>query len=117
MWLDKLIEHFAKRRVEGLDLAVRLALRLGLYQLRVLERIPASAAVNESVNLVRSARVSSAAAFVNAVLRRSIRESDFDPAAEVVDPIERLAVETSHPAWLIERWIEEFGREETEAFA
>ena len=117
LWLDKLIEHFAQRRVESLDLAVRLALRLGLYQLRFLERIPASAAVNESVNLVRSARVSSAAAFVNAVLRRSIRESGFDPAAGILDPIEKIAVETSHPAWLIERWIELFGSEEAEAFA
>src|SRR5689334_5987976 len=116
MWLDKLIEHFAQRRVESLDLAVRLALRLGLYQLRFLERIPASAAVNESVNLVRSARVSSAAAFVNAVLRRAIRESDFDPSAGL-DPLEKLAVQTSHPFWLLQRWVEAFGLEETEAFA
>ena len=117
LWLDKSIEHFTKRGVESLDLAVRIALRLGLYQLRFLTRIPASAAVNESVNLVRSAKVSSAAAFVNAVLRRSIREGGFDPAAEVVDPIEKLAVETSHPVWLIERWTNAFGVEETETFA
>lgn len=115
--LDKLIEHFTKRGVESLDLPVRLALRLGLYQLRFLTRVPASAAVNESVNLVRSAKVSSAAAFVNAVLRRAIREAEFDPAAQVVDPVEKLAIETSHPVWLIERWVESFGREETEAFA
>jgi 16S rRNA (cytosine967-C5)-methyltransferase len=117
LWLDKLIEHFAKRDVQSLDLPVRLALRLGLYQLRFLTRIPASAAVNESVNLVRSAKVSSAAAFVNAVLRRAIREADFDPAAKVSNPLERLAVETSHPVWLIERWTRSFGPAETEAFA
>lgn len=117
LWLDKLIEHFTKRRIETLDLPVRLSLRLGLYQLRFLTRVPASAAVNESVNLVRSAGVSSAAAFVNAVLRRTIREGSYDPAAEVLDPVERLAIETSHPAWLVQRWIETFGTEETEAFA
>ena len=117
LWLDKLIEHYAKRRVDSLDLPVRLALRLGLYQLRFLTRVPAAAAVNESVQLVRSARVSSAAAFVNAVLRRSIREGDFDPAAAVSDPLENLAIETSHPLWLLERWVEEFGRDEAEAFA
>jgi 16S rRNA (cytosine967-C5)-methyltransferase len=117
LWLDKLIEHYSKRAVDSLDLAVRLALRLGLYQLRFLERVPASAAVNESVNLVRTARVSSAAAFVNAVLRRAIRESTYDPAAEVGDPIEKLAVETSHPAWLINRWTQSFGFAEAEAFA
>jgi 16S rRNA (cytosine967-C5)-methyltransferase len=117
LWLDKLIERFTKRRVESLDLPVRLALRLGLYQLRFLTRVPAPAAVNESVNLVRSAKVSSAAAFVNAVLRRAIREADFDPASDVTDPIEKLAVKTSHPRWLVRRWVEEFGREEAEAFA
>lgn len=116
LWLDKSIEHFAKRAVESLDLPVRLALRLGLYQIRFLTRIPASAAVNESVNLVRSARVSSAAAFVNAVLRRAVRESDFDPAAGL-EPLEKLAVQTSHPVWLLQRWIDSFGKEETEAFA
>lgn len=117
LWLDKLIEHFTKRGIETLDLPVRLALRLGLYQLRFLTRIPASAAVNESVNLVRSAKVSSAAAFVNAVLRRAIREAEYDPASAAKDPIKRLAIETSHPAWLIERWANAFGVEETEAFA
>jgi 16S rRNA (cytosine967-C5)-methyltransferase len=116
LWLDGLIEHFAKRRVESLDLAVRLALRLGLYQIRFLDRIPAAAAVSESVNLVRSARVSSAAAFVNAVLRRAIRESEFDPAAGL-EPLEKLAVQTSHPVWLLQRWIDAFGQEEAEAFA
>lgn len=117
LWLDKLIEHFTKRNIESLDLPVRLALRLGLYQLRFLTRIPASAAVNESVNLVRSAKVSSAAAFVNAVLRRAIREADYDPASQVTDPIAKLAIETSHPAWLIERWTNAFGAEVAEAFA
>lgn len=117
LWLDKSIEHFAKRGVESLDVPVRLALRIGLYQLRFLTRIPASAAVNESVNLVRSAKVSSAAAFVNAVLRRAIREAEYDPAFNVTDPIEKLAIETSHPKWLIERWTNAFGVEETESFA
>lgn len=117
LWLDKLIEHFTKRSIESLDLPVRLSLRLGLYQLRFLTRVPASAAVNESVNLVRSAKVSSAAAFVNAVLRRAIREAEYDPASEVTDPIEKLAIETSHPAWLLERWTNAFGVEKAEAFA
>jgi 16S rRNA (cytosine967-C5)-methyltransferase len=117
LWLDKLVEHYAKRAVESLDLPVRSALRMGLYQLRFLTRVPASAAVNEAVNLVRSARVSSAAAFVNAVLRRAIREADFDPSTAVVDPLEKLAIETSHPRWLVERWARQFGVEEAAAFA
>jgi len=115
--LDRIVEHFSKRRVESLDLAVRIALRLGLYQLRFLTRIPSPAAVNESVNLVRVARLSSAAAFVNAVLRRAVREPEYDPAADIADPIEKIAVQTSHPLWLIERWANSFGLQEAEAFA
>src|SRR6266700_3197338 len=66
LWLDRLTEYLAGRRVAKLDLAVRIALRLGLYQLRLLTRIPASAAVNESVSLVRLARIRSAEGLVNA---------------------------------------------------
>jgi 16S rRNA (cytosine967-C5)-methyltransferase len=87
LWLDRVLEHFANRHMAGLDLAVRLALRLGLYQLRFLSRIPPSAAVNDSVNLVRASGLSSAAGFTNAVLRRATREADYDPAEKVLDPI------------------------------
>ncbi|HEU4834726.1 MAG TPA: 16S rRNA (cytosine(967)-C(5))-methyltransferase RsmB [Pyrinomonadaceae bacterium] len=117
LFLDATVEHFSKRRVESLDAAVRIALRLGLYQLRFLTRIPSSAAVNESVSLVRAARLSSATAFVNAVLRRAVREAEYDPVADVSDPLEKMAVRTSHPVWLIERWANSFGIDEAEAFA
>jgi 16S rRNA (cytosine967-C5)-methyltransferase len=117
LWLDRGLEHFANRRAKGFDLPVSLALRIGLYQLRFLTRIPPSAAVNESVKLVQSTGVRSAAGLVNAVLRRATREPDYDPAAETTDPLERLAIETSHPRWLIERWVAAFGPEETQALA
>ena len=117
LFLDRVTEHFSKRRVESLDAAVRIALRLGLYQLRFLTRVPASAAVNESVSLVRAARLSSATAFVNGVLRSAVREAEYDPTADVSDPFEKIAIQTSHPAWLIERWANSFGVEEAEAFA
>ena len=116
-WLDKIIEHFSKRRIDSLDLPVRIALRLALYQLRFLSRIPGPAAVNESVNLVRGAKLSSATALVNAVLRRAIREADYDPVSEAQDPHEKLAIETSHPLWLIDRWINAFGFAEAESLA
>lgn len=117
LWLDRALEHFGSRKIERLDLPVALALRLGLYQLRFLSRVPDSAAVNESVNLVRGSRLKSAANFVNAVLRRATRESDYDPAATIADEIEKLAIQTSHPRWLIERWSAQFGFEETAALA
>lgn len=117
LWLDKTIEHFAQRHVEKLDLPVRLALEMGLYQLRFLTRIPARAAVNESVNLVRASRMKSAAGFVNAVLRRATREPDYDPTATINDLIGKLSVETSLPRWLIERWAQALGPDETATFA
>jgi 16S rRNA (cytosine967-C5)-methyltransferase len=115
--LDVIVEHFAKRKVESLDPPVLRALRLGIYQLRFLSRIPASAAVNESVNLIGRARLSSARSFVNAVLRGATREPDYSPAADITDPLERIAIQTSHPRWLMERWSKTFGGEETELMA
>src|SRR5262245_10220960 len=117
LWLDRCVEFFGARQISKLDPPVVLALRLGLYQLRFLTRIPPSAAVNESVNLIRGARVRSAAGFANAILRRATREPDYDPATNTDDPIERLSIEHSHPRWLIERWIEQIGFAETAALA
>lgn len=117
LWLDRLIEHYSNRDIAKLDLGVRLALRLGLYQLRFLSRIPPSAAVNESVGLVRRARLRSAEGFVNAVLRRATRETEYDPTAAISDPIDRIAVATSHPVSLVERWVRAFGFEHAKAFA
>jgi 16S rRNA (cytosine967-C5)-methyltransferase len=117
LWLDRVIEHFGNRGSDKIDLPVKLALRLGLYQLRFLSRIPASAAVNESVNLVGAAGLRSASGFANAVLRRATREPDYDPTSDVSNPIERLAIETSHPGWLLERWSRALGPEEAGALA
>lgn len=117
LWLDRLIQHFAARKPDALDAPVRRALRLGLYQLRFLTRVPARAAVNESVNIAHAARLRSAAPFINAVLRRATRETDYDPAGAITDPLEKISVETSHPLWLVARWAGAFGLEETRSFA
>src|ERR1700726_5028543 len=68
--LDFLIERQSRKRISSLDREVVLALRLGLYQLRFLDRVPARAAIFESVELVKSAQKRSASSFVNAVLRK-----------------------------------------------
>ncbi len=117
LWLDKLIEHYAGRVVAEIDAAVRRALRLGLYQLRFLTRVPPSAAVNESVNIAHAAGLRGAAGFINAVLRRATREPDYDPATGVTNELERLAIGTSHPVWLLARWMRAFGTDEAAAFA
>lgn len=116
--LDFFIEHYTAKKSIALDVEVLVALRIGLYQLRHLARIPASAAVDESVELVKRARKQSASSLVNAVLRRAAAESA-RPARDFLPPevssTHAVALLHSHPTWLIERWFERFGREETVA--
>jgi 16S rRNA (cytosine967-C5)-methyltransferase len=114
IYLDALIENLTRKKIEKLDLAVAVALRIGLYQLLFLDRIPAYSAINESVNLVQKAKKTSAKGFVNAILRRVLREKI---ELEFADETEKLSVETSHPRWLLEKWIERFGFEETSKLA
>jgi 16S rRNA (cytosine967-C5)-methyltransferase len=114
--LDFLIERHLNKPVERLDLPVAIALRMGVYQLRFLEKIPARAAVNESVELVKRARKSSAAPFVNAVLRKIAADAK-SPADKFLPPgvsaPERLAILHSHPTWMVERWLARFGEAQT----
>jgi 16S rRNA (cytosine967-C5)-methyltransferase len=117
LWLDALISHYAGRDAATIDAPVRRALRLGLYQLRFLSRVPPSAAVNESVNLAHALGRRAAANFVNAVLRRATREPDFEPASLARDELERISISTSHPVWLVARWSAEFGATQAEQIA
>jgi 16S rRNA (cytosine967-C5)-methyltransferase len=114
--LDFLIERYARRSIERLDPEVIVALRLGLYQLKFLSRIPPHAAINESVNLVKHRGKKSAAPLVNAALRAAQREEGFDLNQAISNsikrPLERLSVETAHPQWLLRRWVERFGEED-----
>src|ERR1700726_1443463 len=114
--LDFLLQRALKKPVERLDLPVAITLRMGLYQLRFLERIPARAAVNESAELVKSARKSSAASLVNAVLRRLAAEAKEPPEKSLpkdISPGERLSILHSHPAWLVNRWLARLGERQT----
>jgi 16S rRNA (cytosine967-C5)-methyltransferase len=88
-----------------MDPEVRILLRMGLYQLRHLDRVPAHAAVHDSVELVKQAGKRSAAGMVNAVLRKVNR-------APVAFP--DRALELAMPAWLLERWERHYGRETAE---
>ena len=114
--LDFLLERHLTRPVARLDLPVALALRLGIYQLRFLQRIPVHAAVHESVELVKQAKKTSAAALVNAVLRKAVIESS-QPAEAFLPPGlragERLSVLYSHPLWLVDRWLIRFAESRT----
>jgi 16S rRNA (cytosine967-C5)-methyltransferase len=115
--LDFLIEHYARRPLKKLDGEVVITLRLGLYQLRFLSRVPPHAAINESVNLAKERKKESAAPLVNAVLRSAQRDGRADLSKTIKDSLERLSVETSHPAWLLKRWVARFGEAEARDLA
>jgi 16S rRNA (cytosine967-C5)-methyltransferase len=106
--VDAAIERAAERAPDRLEPPVRVLLRLGAYQLIYLDRVPARAAVHESVEMAKDAGLSRAAGFVNAVLRRISREPTVPLPS---DPIARIAVEESHPAWLVRRWVARLGME------
>jgi 16S rRNA (cytosine967-C5)-methyltransferase len=105
--LDFLIDVYAGRK-QKLDIEVRIVLRMGIYQLRYLERVPAHAAVGDAVELVKRARKRSATGFVNAVLRKVNREAVAWPNREVA---------LSCPEWLLARWEKQFGAEAAEGIA
>jgi 16S rRNA (cytosine967-C5)-methyltransferase len=109
--LDSQISEVSSQPLSRLDLEILTALRLAVYQLRWLSRVPARAAINESVDLVKRARKRSAASFVNAVLRKLAASSDGAPLAVGGSSAQQLAASAAHPQWLVERWIEAYGLE------
>jgi 16S rRNA (cytosine967-C5)-methyltransferase len=106
--LDAAIAAQSSQPLRKLDREVLLALRIGAYQLRFLDRIPVNAAVNESVELVKRARKRSAVPFANAILRKLTREPQQSDTSS-------LAAEYAHPEWMVTRWIANYGRDAAEA--
>ena len=114
--LDRVIEQVAARPTDRLDEEVLTVLRLGAYQLLYLERVPAAAAVHESVTLVRRVGKASAAGLVNAVLRgiaSTAHTPPLPPEPGASDTravrLAYLSVTCSHPRWLVERWLDRRG--------
>jgi 16S rRNA (cytosine967-C5)-methyltransferase len=111
--LDQRLAAASSQKIERLDGEVLEALRLGVYQLQFLTRVPARAAIFESVELVKAARKRSAASFVNAVLRKVAAASVEDVIAQIgkSQDATMLARNAAHPAWLVARWVEQYGIE------
>jgi hypothetical protein len=110
-----------RRPLARLDADVVTILRLSLYQLLHLTRVPASAVVDDAVDLARLARKQSATGFVNAVLRTTLRQKHrLDLPARPADPSDTgaalayLGITHSHPDWLIARWLRRYGFDATE---
>src|SRR5579859_2575453 len=105
--LDETIARLSFTPFRKLDIEVLTALRMGVYQKQFLTKVPAHAAVNETVELVKQAKKVSAAGLVNAVMRK-VKSAAYDPHASRLSSADSLASTLAHPKWLVQRWEEFF---------
>ncbi len=114
--IDWALGLLTRKPLEDMDSYLRNVLRLTLYQILFLHRVPAYAAINEAVELAKRHGGRAAAGLVNAIARGSLREKDrvAKPAIDG-DRVRRLAVYWSHPEWLVKRWLDYFRADEIEA--
>ncbi|AGL02241.1 16S rRNA (cytosine(967)-C(5))-methyltransferase RsmB [Desulfoscipio gibsoniae] len=114
--LDWALSRYLRRSLPELTAAVRNILRLGTYQILFMDRVPDSAAVNESAILARRHGHEGIVKFVNGVLRNLVRgKKQLNYPDPNEDPVQYIALRHSHPAWLVRRWLNDFGFAETEA--
>lgn len=113
------IDYALQSRVKGwpnkIEPWVRSLLRMSYYQLRWLTRVPSHAAVDEAVRIAKKRGHAGIGGLVNGVLRAVLREGFDAPLPDKLSAAERIALAHSHPVWLVERWIAEYGESEAEA--
>ena len=112
-WLDALLDDRVRGGLAKLDPDLIDLLRLGAYQLLAMGSVPPYAAIGQTVELTKRRHGIGASKLANAVLRRLDRERDALVVATPEDPVEALALEYSHPRWLVARWIARWGANET----
>ncbi|WP_448600208.1 16S rRNA (cytosine(967)-C(5))-methyltransferase [Thermoleptolyngbya sp.] len=116
--LDALISQLATKPADQQPPHLRLILHLGLYQLRYLSHIPASAAVDTTVDLAKGNGFSGLAGFVNGLLRGYVRQvagrASGDPLNLPSDPVLRIGIAHSMPDWIVRQWIAQFGETDAE---
>ena len=114
--LDHVLVAASGRTFEQIQPALLPVLRVAAYQLLFLDRVPAHAIVSEAVDEALRRSHKGAAGFVNAVLRRVAAKPDLAAwPVTATDPVERLAIETSHPDVLVRRWLTQYGEPATRA--
>lgn len=112
--LDYILDRFSKVKVKKMKPVIRNILRLGVYQLKYMDAVPASAACNEAVKLAKKKGFASLGGFVNGVLRsvgRDLRGIPYPDEAR--EPVKALSVRYSIPEWLTAQWLTEYGMEQT----
>jgi len=114
--LDWVLAQFVRKPLESQTAAIRNILRLGAYQLIFMDRVPPSAVCNEGAEMARRYGYPGSVGFVNGVLRNISRRAKEIKFPEIGhNPVEHISLRYSHPPWLVERWLEQFGPEETVA--
>jgi 16S rRNA (cytosine967-C5)-methyltransferase len=114
--IDYFLKKFISRDLASLSPVILNILRLGVYQLVFLTKIPVSAACNQSVELAKKYGHAGTVKFVNGVLRNMARhEEKLTYPDKQQDPVQYLSLVYFHPAWMVERWLKRFGFDETEA--
>ena len=111
--IDFALSKFLDRGIEQIEDKVLAALRIGVYQLFFL-RVPKHAAVSATIDALKALQLSRATGFVNAVLRKLAALEEL-PLPGLSEKAAHLSVRESHPQWLVERWLRQFGEKRTEA--
>ena len=111
--IDEIIRKYSKIRLKKISPWIINILRMGVYQIVFLDKVPKSAAVNESVNLAKRYGHKSSSNFVNAILRK-ISKKDYEDFFDIDDNIERISKTTSMPVWIIEKLLKEKDIDEVE---
>ncbi|WP_369404734.1 16S rRNA (cytosine(967)-C(5))-methyltransferase RsmB [Piscibacillus salipiscarius] len=109
--LEYYVKHFVNKKT---DTWVKWLLYMSVYQMAFLERVPDHAVINEAVTIAKKRGHKGISGFINGVLRNVQRQGVPD-TSQIKDPIEKISVETSHPYWLVKRWIDQYGRATTKA--
>jgi len=113
--LDYVLEEFVSKGVAKLQPWVRCLLRLSLYQIMYLDRIPSHAVVHEAVNIAKKRGHQGISGMVNGVLRNVLRAGELPVLPADMDKAEEISIRRSHPLWMVRRWMDEYGADTAEA--
>lgn len=113
MTLDYYLEQYIDKSRKITDW-VRILLRMSVYQMVYLDRVPDHAIIHEAVEIAKKKGHQGIASFVNGVLR-NVQRNGIRSTDEILDKVTRIAIETSHPQWLVERWVSQYGIAVTKA--
>lgn len=115
LYINHIISRASKVRLKKIHKKILIILKIGVYQLMFMDRIPHSAAVNESVNLAKKHGHRGTIGFVNGILRNISRNLDEYRKINIKDKAEYISIKYSHPKWMVERWIKNYGEDFTES--